>query len=282
MANWDNVSSKGVLPEFPTALCVWGEQTKELAIRIHNFRPEAVHVIGSPQFEAYINQPASKQLTKAIPARKKNQKMIGFLGTARFRDELSLLKEIDNAIRQGPLSGCHVFYRPHPWVEQVDNSKHFFDYGFDHVSIDKNIEDHYRLLLTQTTYDQKSFRLDPDHAKVFLNSLDGVISSLTTMGIEAMLCGKPILLPVFGDSRAEISLDSLYKYDHHQYWKKMRHVIINHDRQQFISKVGELIQLIDQKPPTNKIKAETKYLVYSDGKKYTSRLLNVVEKIMGA
>ena len=62
-----------------------------------------------------------KKIDKNNICSEKNQKMIGFLGTARFRDELSLLRELDTAIRQGPLSGCHVFYRPHPWVEQVDN-----------------------------------------------------------------------------------------------------------------------------------------------------------------
>jgi len=52
--NWDNLSSKSVMLLRPDHLGVWGEQSAEHAMRIQDFAPSEVTLLGTPRFDRYF------------------------------------------------------------------------------------------------------------------------------------------------------------------------------------------------------------------------------------
>ena len=52
--NWDNLSTKSVMPEHPDFVGVWGEQTKKHAVEIQDFKPDQCKIIGSSRYQEYF------------------------------------------------------------------------------------------------------------------------------------------------------------------------------------------------------------------------------------
>ena len=52
--NWDNISSKYIMPFHPDLLAVWGEQTRFQAITMQNVKPNKVVALGTPRFASYF------------------------------------------------------------------------------------------------------------------------------------------------------------------------------------------------------------------------------------
>ena len=278
MANWDNVASKGVLPHLPDVMCVWGEQTKEQAVKIHGMCEGRVFVLGSPQFEVYREQKSKlgAQSEQSLTPDKHQPKIL-FLGTARYRDEVKILKRLDQKIETGELKKSLIIYRPHPWREPNQDAENFFDVKFKNVVLDSEIEEHYRAYLHQPSYDVKSYVQDWKRARSLLQSVDGVIASLTTMGIEAMLCGKPVLLPVFPESSGAFSLDIISKYEHHKCWARFSDVILNYKEESLGRDYNALLAKTNDPNVTSRLLEEVRYVADLGEESFDLRLLHQMQ-----
>ena len=278
MANWDNVASKGVLIHLPDVMCVWGEQTKEQAVKIHGMCERRVFVLGSPQFEVYRKQKSKRGVrSEQSLTTDDHQPKILFLGTARYRDEVKILKRLDQKIETGELKKSLIIYRPHPWREPNQDAENFFEVKFKNVVLDPEIEEHYHAYLHQPTYDVKSYVQDWKHAKSLLQSVDGVIASLTTMGIEAMLCGKPVLLPVFPEASGTFSLDVLSKYEHHKCWAHFSDVILNYEEECLGRDYNALLAKTNDPNVTSRLVEEVRYVADVGDESFGSRLLHQMQ-----
>ena len=283
MFNWDNVSCKGLFPENPDYLGVWGDQTQEQAIKIHRMKPENIFILGSPQFETYFEHTqVSVEMKKEILSKNKisgEKTVILYLGISRYRDEIALLTLLEDAIRLGHLDNVHILYRPHPWRELDPLEENFFDCQFQHISMDIQLKDHYIATKTQKNYNPKTFVPDYHYPPQLLASVDAVISSLTTMGIEAMIMGKPVLLPAFPDDRFSFSVDSLIQYDHHNCWEKFRDAIVCKEKILFIKNCQQLLKLAIDPDVSRRTKEDVKYVVFSDTSTYAQRLNKLFLKL---
>ncbi len=286
MFNWDNVSSKGVLPFLPDYMAVWGEQTKEHAIRIQRMPDDRVIILGAPQFERY-HMPVTPsrdewRLANGLPL---NKKIILFTGMSRMISEIDLLVELDKAIENKVLSDVHVLYRPHPWKAIYAKEKSFFDYDFKHVTLDVQIKDHYLRMFNDKEYrlnKKGMFVPDYDYYPALFNAVDAVISTGTTMGIEAMIMGKPVLVSAFGDDQEAGNPDwKILTYEHHLCWPMMSSVIHCHRRESLVDDCIKLIAMAYMPEIYRKLQREVRYVVDHNHQTYDKRLYEAVNNLFG-
>jgi hypothetical protein len=285
MFNWDNVSSKGVLPFLPDYMTVWGPQTYEQAVKIHKMPSHRVKVLGAPQFEFYRRpaqmMPEDIKRKNGIPL---DKKVLLFTGMSRLIDEIGLLERLEKAIESKELPDVHVHYRPHPWKVIYPGEKNFFDCGFKHITMDVQMKDHYVKLMSDLEYRQRRqntfFTPEYSYYPSLFNAVDAVISPGSTMGIEAMVMGKPVLIKGFGDEDKTLNVDRMiYTYAHHDCWPKMPTSILCRDRNDFINDCRKLLDLAGRPDVASRLKSEVGYVVFQDQKPYAERLKEYVGEI---
>jgi len=282
MANWDNVASKGVLRNLPDHMGVWGEQTKHQAMGIHLMPEKNTHILGSPQFDKhYFPDELNRDDFVLNNNFKKEIKYFLFLGIARSRDETSILKKLDDFIEDNKIANVAIIYRPHPWRDKSLNiiCQNFFDVKFKHVTLDPSMAKHF-LAMMQDPENYSSLKYIPDfkYSVEILQFSEGVIASLTTMGLESMILGKSVLLPIFKDPIFSFSVGEYMKYEHHKCWSKFRHVVISSNIDNFEDDFLKLIEMSKYKEASSEIKDDVLKVVYNDSKKYKYLLSEILTK----
>jgi len=279
---WDNISSKGTIPFMPDYLGVWGEQDKQHAMEIHNIPEERIFVLGAAQFSYFYrehNVDRKYFLQKhGIPDGKK---VILFAGSARVFDETSILLLLESAIENGELGNTHILYRPHPWRHRRLNEDSFFNYDFKHVTMDSTLIDVYKKHKEQSGYYNLPSTVLPslDYYPTLYKSVDAVICTLTTVMLEAAIFGLPVLAIAFSDNKHTLTMDKLINDKHFENIHNIKGLIVCRDRKRFIEYCKLLVSFSEQQMMKGSIQEAIKYIVYSDEKTYSQRLLEAVENI---
>jgi hypothetical protein len=194
MNSWDNPSTKSMNTGLPDRLVVWGPQTRQHAIEYMKLPPERVLEFGAAQFDVYRDPVAEpdeelRRMFKVPPA----VPIVLYAGVSKSVDETAHLQALDQAIAEGRIPPAHILYRPHPWRDRlVDGEKNFFDVGFRHVSIDPFMADFYRRVVDtrQNGFEMADYRVTAR----LLQLVSGVISPLSTMLLEAVMHGVPVIM----------------------------------------------------------------------------------------
>lgn len=189
--NWDNLTSKTVFPIRPDYLVVWGNQSVEAAIRVHNMERSHVFPLGTPRFIEYMNR-ENFDLTSPYKF-----KYILFAGIAAPFDELSTLKKLEEIIDRKGI-GIKIVYRPHPWRKHRKCADTFFEYDFKHIVIDEQAKLYYK----RDELDEFNDMYMPDlkYYPKLLANMEFMICPLSTMMIEGLLFGKKVFVPVYDDN----------------------------------------------------------------------------------
>lgn len=193
MNSWDNPSQKAVATGQPDKLAVWGEQTRSHAIEYLCLPPEKIEIFGAAQFQLY-RQPVTESdesLRKIfnVPLKKR---IVLYAGVSKSINETRHLQLLDDAIGRGELENIHIIYRPHPWRGGlVKNEKNFFEMGFRHVSMDPFMEPYYRDKVLAGENDL--YIADYQVTRNLLSLVTGTISFLSTILLETLLHGKPVV-----------------------------------------------------------------------------------------
>ena len=168
--NWDNLSDKSLMWNKPDLIGVWGEQSRQHAIKIQKFKEEKVINIGTPRFENYFKERNNYQKSLF------DFDYILFLGTALEFDEIKILKIIDNFIikNQLKIAETKIIYRPHPWRMGTDKIKLN---EFKNVIIDPQVEKNY--FETQTV--NTKFQPKIGYYNSLLKNSKFVVGGLTSM-----------------------------------------------------------------------------------------------------
>jgi hypothetical protein len=111
--NWDNLSSKSVFEDKPDFIGVWGEQSKEHAIEIQNFKENQIFLLGCPRFDM-IYERREKELKNEI-----DFKYVLFLGHRFDWNEEVVIEILDDEIssKKELYKNTKIIYRPHPQRE---------------------------------------------------------------------------------------------------------------------------------------------------------------------
>lgn len=191
MNSWDNPAVKAMTCGQPDWLVVWGEQTKRLA-NIHLGMPlDRIKTYGAAQFDVYREPP---RLSRAEFFRKcgipEDRKLAVYAGSSKGVKEVQHLIALENAIEKGHLPSCHILFRPHPWRGTIAGEVDFFSRSWKHISIDPEMADYYRSSLGNPAIIHSP---DTDYTHTILSACDILISPVSTILLEAVMHGKPVL-----------------------------------------------------------------------------------------
>ena len=193
MNSWDNPSQKAAGAGSPDKLGVWGEQTRRHAVEYLRMPERDVVVIGAAQFELYrrpVTEPDEEIRAQFnVPMGKD---ILLYAGVSKSINETRHLRLIDEAIERGELGAVHVLYRPHPWRGGlVDGEEDFFSAGLRHVTMDPAMDSFYRQRIRKP--DASLNMADYEVTRKLMHMICGTISCVSTMLIESLLHGKPVV-----------------------------------------------------------------------------------------
>lgn len=214
IANWDNLSSKGVFAERPDYLGVWGEQGVDHAEHMHGIARDRSRPLGAPQFEHYFRHvPGSSPSPFDFP-------YVLFAGCFAPFNELAALERLEALIEKHELN-LKVVYRAHPHRFPRKVSDFVDEEHFRHVLIDPQVRD----LYAASSKESKEWdgpqrkRLKPllpplDYYPALLENAEFVVCPLSTMIVEAAIFERPVVVVAYDDGIHENAPASVINYEH--------------------------------------------------------------------
>ena len=189
--SWDNVH-KGIKTR-PRQVVVWNEINRQEVIQLEGYAPRNVHVLGSPQFDAYFQQDRlwSRSKLAAHFGLDSNRPIILFATLGNFNpsfDETCWMSVLLRAIEDGQIEGQpQVICRLHPWsrLEQFQKFESHSDVRLSYVG---------RYWPALNWY---MTREDVDVMANVLAHADVVITPGSTMALEAAIFDRPTIIPIF-------------------------------------------------------------------------------------
>ncbi len=284
VAGWDNLSSKGLFHFQPTMMGVWGEQSKAHAVQVQGSDPERIFVVGAPHYEHFRVtgefDRAAQRGQWGVPLEKP---LILFAGTFRLFDETQVLLELEQAIESGALPDMHLIYRPHPWRTIRADEKSFYDLQWRHITMDPAMIDSYQNTKRGNTSDPANFLYGMDYLRQVYQTVDAVICPMSTVLLESMLFGLPILAVAFGDGKHSWSADKVSQMMHFKELYEIPEVLVCRDRARFISDVARLFTQIGDERVSTALRQNATYFVDLDETlTYGERVAALVDKMLAA
>lgn len=271
--NWDNLSDKSVMWNKPDLIGVWGEQSKQHAIRIQQFQEDKVVNIGTPRFEHYFRERNNYHKSYF------DFNYILFLGTALVFDEIKILKIIDNFIvkNKSKIPQTKIVYRPHPWRMGTDKIKLS---EFKNIIIDPQIEKNY----LEKNFVNTEFQPDINYYTSLIKNSNFVVGGLTSMIIESSIFYKKYVVTAFPERQFNNQYNSLKYMVHFNELNYLNNLIITKNIDQLENALNKLFkeenkeENIESEKKT--IDNQRRFFLFDDNKDYSSRLLDLVSKLI--
>jgi CDP-glycerol glycerophosphotransferase (TagB/SpsB family) len=183
-SNWDHLN-KYFIPRQTDHFLVQNEPMRREAIKLHNYRPERVSLVGFPQFDVYADPkrdliPRSEFCAHfGIP---ESAKIILYVsGSAYALDEPDILKAIAGWLREGAFGEARLMVRPYVNLRERELEEKKY----------ASLNDDPMIVFNWMKHDER------DEHKQFYRSMlayaDIVLSVFSTMAIEAAILDKPTL-----------------------------------------------------------------------------------------
>ena len=269
MNSWDNPSAKAVSTGLPSKIVVWGEQSKQHSMDYLKFPSEIINIFGAAQFDIYKYPPNLSRSALCnffdVP---KNKKIIVYAGSGAGSHETKYLKALDEAINKNILKNTHIIYRPHPWRGGLGKEeKNFFELNLKNITMDPHMVKYYKNQIINP--DRKVFMIDYKISNMLLNLTDALISPLSTMLIESMILGKPILI-FFPkeDNKKGLSVDEV----HFSELIRTKDVITVFKFEDLLEGLLKLNTVIGDEVISKRLKKSSYFFHYSDKKTYSEKL----------
>ena len=277
MNSWDNPASKRSVVGTNYWLLVWGPQTRAHAEQIMRMPQQRIIEFGAAQFDVYKTPPLiNRETLISAHGLTCSRPVLMYAGSSKSTDEFDHLQRLDVAITKGLLPALSIIYRPHPWGEGGKGGSRFLTHSFNHVVVDVSMRDY----LHRVSHGDRSKSL-PDYADTrdLLHAVDGIISPLSTLLIEAMMLGKPPLcfMPLeehaadhFQLARHQIHFDELLSHPE---------VVVAWGLQSLIQGVSELLQRSKDPSYSERLRISSQYFVKSFSKPFSERIVELSETI---
>ena len=189
--SWDNPSTKASIVGSPSLTLVWGEQTRQHAIKYAQIPEDSVLVFGAAQFDIYKNK-VDRECAKIAYGFTKNDTVILFAGSSLNIDELQYLTCLDNFLHDLSSSNIYIIYRPYVYQMSSTLAQKILAYKFTHVRLDSSTVE---LLETTAKGTLLPYPSSYSFTKQLLDISDIIISPLSTILLEGLLNGvKPICI----------------------------------------------------------------------------------------
>lgn len=234
--SWDNVH-KG-LQIRPEHLAVWNTINRQEVIAFDRYQPQAVTIIGAPQFDPYFAEDTIWPREKLAEhfGLDPDRPIILYASLGYFIRGLDetcwmdvLLEHIDN----GSISGNpQVICRLHPW-SRVEHFQQFVD----HPDVRLSYVDRY--FPTLTWY---MTREDVVLVANMLNHADAVVTPASTMVMEAAIFDTPTVVPTFHPYQPERAQEYFDNVVFGKHFKRVK----NLDLVPVVSKIDEFASVINR------------------------------------
>jgi hypothetical protein len=196
--NWDNLSTKTFILEEPDYFLVWGDQSAGHLRSVHRLFKTEVRTIGSPRFAPYYRNSGAIPTVSMEDGTKvelPEEQFILVAGTGDGIDDEMLVRLVASTISTTAKHENHkqrkIVYRPHPLTRTAVDC-HRLQQDFENLLIDNGPE-------------AGAF----GHHNSLVASASLVINHFSTLTIESLICGTPVMVPLFLGRP-----DAMYRYEH--------------------------------------------------------------------
>lgn len=264
--NWDNMSSKSILPTLPDYVGVWGEQSRDHAVKIQKFHPDQIFLIGSARFDSYFKV-RDKKIASHYPF-----PYILFVGTSLYFDEIEALKVLDAEISKNHIhyGDLRIVYRPHPWRQK---NEVFPISEYKSIILDLQMSG---FSLNRGVKHQPSL----DYYPALLSNAKFVIGGMTSMMIESLIFRKKFLGLVYEENGSRTSPHMVYScYEHFKGVDELKSVTLCHS----IKLLPELFSSLCQDSVItdfNECDSQRNYFLFDDGNTYAERLSQIISSVV--
>ena len=210
--SWDNpTSSAGLVRVIPDTLLVWNPYIKRQMMKFQDISQEKIVVTGIPHFdwygkeEMYCSREEFARQFGLDPAKK----ILLFAGIGTFLNphESETVELVSEALKSGKLpDDVQILFRPHPNFliekERID--------ALGNVIFDNTVA-------TYTGSERTSWEMDRNKIAHLVNSLrhaDVVVTTASTMTIDAVAFDKPVVCVAFDGKSEEPYFKSVRRFYH--------------------------------------------------------------------
>lgn len=263
--NWDNIAHK-IFFQQPDRIGVWGEQAYLFARLLQRLPADKILTVGTPRFEPYRQVRLSKSDARARLGLPPSGPVLLFAGAGVSFDEVSLLEAIEQACADGRLpADLRVIYKPHPKRHKRAAEPPLRPETYKRV----------QLLIHEGFTPLEEY-------PVLLTAVDGMITPMSTMMLEATLMGLPTLGLAYDDkAHGDYSWNNARLNNHlHPILSGPWHAPCS-ARADFLPALDRLLALAGNEEISQKARAAAGFIIHDDGRSYAERLIQTLEDIAG-
>lgn len=260
--NWDNLSTKSIMAEKPNFLGVWGEQSKQHAVKIQNFKSDQCKIIGSARYQEYFELRNIKLKSHF------DFDYILFLGTSWNWNEEDVIKYLDKIISENKVlkNNYKIIYRPHPFRQGKT-----IPLKLDNVIYDPEI----LKILNNQTHNQSDLNYYPS----LLQNAKFVMGGPQTMMIEAVIFNKFYLALIHDDKINYTNMKKVFSaYEHFRGIENIESIHFCYDLAKLDKEILNIISL--ESFNLNKIDSQRNHILFNDKHKYDKTILNAIDEIL--
>ncbi len=207
--SWDNLTTHGLVLVLPDKLLVWDNFLKEMAVKYQGVDEQNIVCVGIPQYDWYAHH--EYLLSREDFARQwrlnASDKIIFYAGIGDYLapHEADVAVALSEALRGGTLqNNVKVIFRPHPNFEFNESALK----QLDNIILDKKVA-------VYLGSSRASWEMDQNAQVHFMNALyhaDIVVSTASTITLDAVAFGKPVICIAFDGFAHEPYVRSVRRY----------------------------------------------------------------------
>jgi hypothetical protein len=279
--SWDNLSSKGIVAVPPDVMGVWGEQSVRHAVALQGMTRERCVVVGSPYYEGLFRPRRRKADARRALGLPPDGLLVLFGGAFRQFDEVALLRRLEDAIDTGRLPKMLIFYRPHPGRELRDETS-FFDGSWKHAILDEEVAAVYRANQTGRMISQNEFGYSLDRLADIYAAADLTISPMSSIMLESLLVGVPVLGIGYSDGRNRWGPDKTSQMTHFDELRAAAGVRICHSPSSVEDDLRTVLGWAARAETALETREATRYFVDNGSVGYARNVVDLLQRSVAA
>ncbi len=240
--SWDNLTN-GLVQVVPDLLLVWSPYIYKIATTLQHFPPKMVKIIGIPQYDWYVRKDifiSREDFLRQVGV-DNAKKLILFAGIGDYLapHEVEVAELADEAIKKGELIfPTNILFRPHPnFTTQREKIAALSNVVFDDQ------------VAKYTSAEKTSWEMGGKEIAHLVNSLrhaDLVITTASTMAIDAVAFAKPVICLAFDGKSKEPYQRSVLRYyrdyTHYKLLSATKGFKIAYDKNELVKHINDYLK----------------------------------------
>jgi hypothetical protein len=275
--NWDALVFRIPL-EIPNFLAVWGEQSFSFSVGLHEIAPFRIFPTGPLAFDIYRNNKLTKENARKNLGLPVKGKIITVCLSDIVFDDIFLVNEINNHLNAGAFPEDTFFYfKGYRYGKELtlkNSYKLEYDKEFENIKLHKNI----------FFWDPDNINLEKrDYFRNFFKAFDGIISTFSTMSVEASLHDIPAVALHYDPSKYGVKTYGFpFKlYSYHLYaLRNQEGLIFCNSREELKNSITKILNFNDSSKKSNNLQKIPLSSIYYGQESSSDKLKKSIEIIL--